>query len=65
MTLPSESKKLTKSEVDSIEIAVNDTDIRSIHPEKLEAYADILVEKLKDKEKNDCIEWQILSLSAF
>ena len=56
MTLPSESKKLTKSEVDSIEIAVNDTDIRSIHPEKLEAYADILVKKLKDKEKNDCIE---------
>ena len=47
MTLPSKSPKLTKNELESIEIAVKDVGIRAIHPEKMEAFAENMVEKLK------------------
>ena len=51
MTLPSQGKKLTESEIQSINMAVEDAGIRAVHPEKLEALAEVLVNKLKN-EKN-------------
>lgn len=47
MTLPSESKKLNKNEINSIENAVKEAGIQQIHPEKMEAFAEHMVEKLK------------------
>ena len=47
MTLPSDGKKLTENEAKSIKIAVKDTDIRAIHPDKMEDWAEHLVRKLK------------------
>ena len=47
MTLPSKSKKLNKNEIHSIENAVKDAGIQQIHPEKREAFAEHMVEKLK------------------
>lgn len=47
MTLPSDGKKLSKNEEESMKIAVKETDIRAIHPERMEALADSMVEKLK------------------
>jgi len=48
MTLPSNTK-IIKQEVDSIENAVEDVDIRAIHPDKLETFAAHLVNKLKNE----------------
>ena len=42
------NKQLSK-EIDSMNIAVNDTDIRSIHPDKMEEFAEYLVRKLGGK----------------
>ena len=50
MTLPSKSKKLDENEVYSITNAVKEAGIQQIHPEKMEAFADHLVEKLKSQE---------------
>jgi len=47
MTLSSKGKKLTKSEEQSMKLAIDDTGITAIHPERMEALADRLVEKLK------------------
>ena len=47
MTLPSKARKLTENELESIQIAVKDVGIRAIHPEKMEAYAENMVEQLK------------------
>jgi len=47
MTHSSKAKKLETKEVESIENAVKDAGIGAIHPEKMEAFADYLVEKLK------------------
>ena len=52
MTLPSDGKKLTKNEEKSMKIALEETDIRSIHPERMEALADSMVEKLKSNNYN-------------
>ena len=53
MTLPSKSQKLTKNELESIKIAVKDVGLTAIHPEKMEAFAAELVERLKnDTEQN-------------
>jgi hypothetical protein len=49
MTLPPQEKKLTPDEVKSIENALRDADIRAIHPEKMESFAEYLVSKLKEK----------------
>ena len=49
MTLPSQAPKLTKNELESIQIAVKDVGIRAIHPEKMEAFAENMVEKLKSE----------------
>ena len=48
MTLPSKSQKLTKNELESIKIAVKDVGLTAIHPEKMEAFAENMVEKLKN-----------------
>jgi len=47
MTLPFDGKKLTENEEKSIKNAIKESDIRAIHPERMEAFAQHLVEKLK------------------
>ena len=47
MTLPSKGRKLDENEISSIENAVKEAGIQQIHPEKMEAYADAMVSKLK------------------
>jgi len=47
MTLPNNGKKLTQNEITSIEIAMKDSGIRAIHPEKMEAFAHLMVQNLK------------------
>jgi len=54
MTLPSNNKRLSKTEIESIEKAVEDAGIRHIHPEKMESFAEYLVQKLK--EQNTTVE---------
>ena len=51
MTLPKNGKKLTKIEEESMEIALKEAGIRAIHPERMEALADSMVEKLKGEVK--------------
>ena len=51
MTLPKNGKKLTKIEEESMEIALKEAGIRAIHPERMEALADSMVEKLKGPAK--------------
>lgn len=52
MTLPSEGKKLTKNEEESMNIALNEVGIRAIHPDRMEALGAHLVEKLKGHATN-------------
>ena len=52
MTLPSNGKKLTENEEKSMKIALEQADIRAIHPERMEALADSMVEKLKSNNYN-------------
>lgn len=40
-------KDLSEKEIESMEIAVKDSDIRAIHPDKMEEWAEYLVRKLK------------------
>ena len=51
MTLPKNGKKLTENEEKSMEIALKEAGIRAIHPERMEALADSMVEKLKEPAK--------------
>ena len=53
MTLQNKNSKLTQNELDSIEIAVKEAGIRAIHPERMEAYAESLVERLKNTLKEN------------
>lgn len=46
MTLPND-RKLKTQELESIRKAVEDVDIRAIHPDKMEEWAEYLVRKLK------------------
>ena len=55
MTLPQNGKKLTKIEEESMEIALKEAGIVAIHPERMEALAEMLVEKLK----HDSNEFQV------
>ena len=48
MTLPQNGKKLSKNEENSMKIALKEAGIRAIHPERMEALADSMVEKLKN-----------------
>jgi len=45
MTMP-KGKNLSQKEIDSMKNAVKDGGIRSIHPDRMEAFADYLVQKL-------------------
>jgi len=49
MTHPSGEKKLTDNEIYSINNAVKDAGIQQVHPEKMEAFAEWMVERLKEK----------------
>jgi hypothetical protein len=51
MTLPKNGKKLSEMEEKSMKIALKEADIRAIHPERMEALADYLVEKAKMQNK--------------
>jgi hypothetical protein len=51
MTLPKNGRKLTENEEKSMEIALKEAGIRAIHPERMEALADSMVEKLKEPAK--------------
>jgi len=51
MTLPSQGKKLTENEIYSIKNAVKESGIQQIHPEKMEAFAEYLVQKAKEENK--------------
>ncbi len=51
MTLPKKGKKLTTNEEKSMKIALKEAGIRAIHPERMEALADYLVEKAKSQNK--------------
>ena len=48
MTLPQNGKKLSKTEEKSMKIALKEAGIRAIHPERMEALVDSMVEKLKN-----------------
>ena len=52
MTLPSEGRKLDDNEINSIENAVKEVGIQQIHPDKMEAFAEHLVDKLKGAGKH-------------
>ena len=52
MTLPSDGRKLDENEVSSIENAVKEAGIQQIHPDKMEAFADELVSRLKGAGKH-------------
>ena len=49
MTLPQNGKKLTKNEEKSMEIALKESGIKAIHPERMEEFAEYLVQKLKEQ----------------
>ncbi len=51
MTLPRNGKKLTEIEEKSMKIALKETGIRAIHPERMEALAHYLVQKVKHQNK--------------
>jgi len=51
MTLPKNGRKLTVNEEKSMKIALKEVGIRAIHPERMEALADYLVEKVKSQNK--------------
>lgn len=46
MTLPKD-RKLEVEKIESIRKAVSDADIRAVHPDKLEEWAEYLVRQLK------------------
>jgi hypothetical protein len=49
MTLP-KNKELNQNEIDSIKVAVEQYDIRAIHPDKMEDFAEYLVRKVRQSE---------------
>ena len=49
MTLPKD-KKLKHEHIESMKIAVEQSDIRSIHPDKMEEFAEYLVQKARTQE---------------
>ena len=49
MTLP-KNKELNQNEIDSIKVAVEEYDIRAIHPDKMEDFAEYLVQKARQSE---------------
>lgn len=51
MTLPSKGKKLDQNEISSISNAIKEAGIVQIHPDKMEAYAEHLVNELRNTHK--------------
>ena len=49
MTLP-KNKKIEQQHIESMKIAVEQYDIRAIHPEKMEEFAEYLVQKARQSE---------------
>ena len=49
MTLPKD-KKIEQQHIESMKIAVEQADIRAIHPEKMEEFAEYLVQKARTQE---------------
>jgi hypothetical protein len=49
MTLP-KNKQLDQNEIDSMKVAVEEYDIRAIHPDKMEDFAEYLVQKARQSE---------------
>ena len=49
MTLPKD-KKLKDEHIESMKIAVEQAGIRAIHPEKMEEFAEYLVQKARQSE---------------
>lgn len=52
MTLP-KNKKLKQDEIDSIKKAINDVDIRAVHPDKLEELAEYMKNKMSEESDNE------------
>jgi hypothetical protein len=44
-------KQLSDQEIESMKIAVNETDIKAIHPDKMEDFAEYMVQSLKSSEE--------------
>ena len=49
MTLPKD-QKIEQEHIESMKIAVEQYDIRAIHPEKMEEFAEYLVQQARTKE---------------
>lgn len=49
MTLP-RKKRIDKKQIDSMKSAVKDSGIRAIHPDKMEEFAEYLVQKARQSE---------------
>ena len=49
MTLP-KNKKLKHEHIESMKIAVEEAGIRAIHPERMEEFAEYLVQQARTKE---------------
>jgi len=49
VTLP-KSKELNQNEINSMKVAVEEYDIRAIHPDKMEDFAEYLVRKARQSE---------------
>jgi|TARA_A100001201_G_scaffold56053_1_gene54426 hypothetical protein len=49
MTLPKD-KKIEQEHIESMKIAVDQYDIRAIHPDKMEEFAEYLVQKARTQE---------------
>lgn len=52
MTLSPKERKLHENEISSIQNAVKEAGIQQIHPEKMEAFAESMVSKLKGSGKH-------------
>ena len=49
MTLP-KNKKIEQEKIESMKIAVDQAGIRAIHPDKMEEFAEYLVQQARTKE---------------
>ena len=49
MTLP-KNKKIDHEHIESMKLAVDEAGIRAIHPDKMEEFAEYLVQKARTKE---------------
>ena len=50
MTLPKDGRKLDQNEIKSIESAVDEAGIQQIHPDKMESFAEYLVQRVRQSE---------------